>query len=165
LQRKQAGKGMKISTGIFLRMSLVVFAVLALLVAVWFVLLPSQITYYTQPGPNVNASLGLLVITVLFVSIGAWIRFRDKKVKDWEKTLLLLSLASGLLMALGLALFVSIAIYPEWDFVARDYPTLVNNLHSTYYYMLIIASILFGAILGFTLVPRRRSIIEWIENV
>lgn len=158
-------ENMKLRSDLLLRVSLIILSILALLIAIWLVYLPSQIIYYTQPGPNVNASLGLLVITILYSSISAWIRFGDKEVKEWEKLLLLLCMVGGLLMALYLAFAAWAAIWPEPYFVTRDYPTLVNNLHSTTDYMLMIAAILFASILGFTMVPRRKSIIEWIKNM
>jgi hypothetical protein len=97
------GKPMKFGIGFLIRVTLVILAILAFLIAIWLVAIPSQITYYTQPGPDVNASLDLLIITVLYVSISAWISFGDREAKEWEKLLLLLSLVGGLLIALTLA--------------------------------------------------------------
>ncbi len=156
---------MKLGIGFLLRVSLVALAVLAFVIAFWFVFLPSQIQYYSQSGPNVNASLGLLVIAMLYVSISAWIRFGDKEVKDWERFLLL----SGMVVGLVLALFLSFVAWGQSAFVFPNiremYPMLFNNLSETTDYMLVIAAILFAAIVSFTLIPRRKSIIEWMKNV
>jgi hypothetical protein len=155
---------MKFGIGFLIRVTLVILAILAFLIAIWLVAIPSQITYYTQPGPDVNASLDLLIITVLYVSISAWISFVDREAKEWEKLLLLLSLMGGLLIALTLAFAASTAVWPEPSWLASDYPTLVNNLHSTTDYMLMLAAILFASVLGFAIIPRRESILEWMKN-
>ena len=154
---------MKLGLEFLLRVSLVILAVLALVIAFWLVLPPSRILYYSQPGPSVNASVELLVIAVLFVSVSAWIRFGDKEVKDWEKPLPLLGMLGGSLLALCIGFVTSTATIGEPPDLYS--PTLLNNLAATTDYMLIIAAILFAAILSFTMIPRRKSIIEWIKNV
>jgi hypothetical protein len=153
---------MRLGLGFLLRVVLVILAVLALVIAVWLVLLPSRILYYSQLGPSVSASVELLVIAVLFVSVSAWIRFGDE-VKDWEKPLLLLGILGGLLLALCIGFVTSTATIDEPPDLYS--PTLLNNLAATTDYMLIIAAILFAAILGFTMIPRRKSILEWMKNV
>jgi membrane protease YdiL (CAAX protease family) len=156
---------MNLGLGFFLRVSLVVLAVLALVIAYWLVFLPSRIQYYTQPGPSVDACLGLLVIAVLYVSISGWIRFGDKEVRDWERFLLL----SGMVFGLVLALFESLFAWSQSAFLLHNiqemYPTLFDNLSETIDYMLVIAAILFLGIVCFTLIPRRKSIVEWMKNV
>lgn len=144
-------------------MVLIILAILALVIALWLVLFPSEIFYYTQPGPSVDASLELLIIVVLYIFISAWITFGDKEAKDWEKILLLFGMVFGLLLALYRGFVASTATFGSFPWLFS--PSLLNSLSATTDYMLIIAAILFAAILGFTMIPRRKSIIEWMKNV
>jgi len=153
---------MKLSVGFLFRVLLVILAALALYIAFWFVFLPSNISYYTQPGPSVNASVVLLVISVLYISISAWISFGDRRVRDWEKPILLISMLFGLLSALFLSFDASFQdMYPV---IQMEYPMLYNNLAVTANYMLVIAAIMFLSILCFILIPRRKSIADWMRS-
>jgi len=156
---------MKLSVGFFLRVMLVILAALALYIAVWFVFLPTNnISYYTQPGPSVNASIVLLVISVLYIPISAWISFGDRKLRDWERPMLLVSMLFGLLSALFLSFNASFQDmwYPV---IHMEYPILYNNLAVTANYMLVIAAIMFLSILCFILIPRRKSIVNWMRSI
>jgi len=155
---------MKLSVGFLFRVMLVIFAALALCIAVWFVFLPSNISYYTQSGPSVNASVVLLVISVLYIPISAWISFGDRKLRDWEKPILLISMLFGLLSALFLSFNASFQDmwYPV---IHMEYPILYSNLAVTANFMLVIAAIMFLSILCFILIPRRKSILDWMRSI
>lgn len=154
---------MKLRLGFLLRVSLIILVVLALLIVYWLIWIPVNDNNLQRAGPSVNASVELLIIAVLYVSISLWIAFADKEVKSWERSLLLVGMICGLLLFLYLGLIswaLSVFYFPD-----AAPPALLNNLSATSDFMFIIAAVLFATILGFTLIPRRKSIIEWMKNV
>jgi magnesium-transporting ATPase (P-type) len=118
------------------------------------------------PGPSVTASVEFLVVAVLYISISFWIAFADRGVKSLEKKLMLVGMIIGLLVTLELAMFSWITIASVFNMGQIDpsfNPILFNNLSTTSNLMLMAAGMLFVAILGFVLIPRRKSIFEWIK--
>jgi hypothetical protein len=139
---------------------LVIILVFAALFLVYGPLwIPLQVS---NVGPSVTVSIALLIIAILYISVSFCIAFADRRVKPWEKSLLLVGMIMGLFLFLGLFSAFDLGLSSPGFLQAN--PAFVNNLMATTDLMFVIAVTLFTAIMGFTLIPRRKSIVEWLKN-
>jgi hypothetical protein len=151
----------KLRLYLLLRVLVIILVFLALFLVYGPLWIPLRVS---NVGPNVTVSIALLIIAILYISVSFYIGFADKTVKPWEKSLLLVGMIMGFFLFSFLGLFSAFDLGLSSPGFLQANPAFVNNLTLTTDLMFVTAATLFTAILGFTLIPRRESIVEWLKN-